>query len=90
MIQANNSVNAFCKQLHVLGLKRKASLFKTLLGVFSTGDVEVHKLILLGAGEEINNLRAEAESTFAGRASLTTGIGGMLEVCKERYCFLFS
>jgi len=44
------------------------------------GDIEIHKLILLGASNEIADLRGEAETVFAGRASLTTAIGGMLEV----------
>lgn len=42
------------------------------------GQVQMHKLILLG-GAEIDELRPEAEAQFAGRAALTTAIGGMLE-----------
>ena len=42
------------------------------------GKVQMHKLILLG-GPEIDELRPEAEAHFAGRAALTTAIGGMLE-----------
>ena len=30
------------------------------------GEIEVHKLILLGPGKEIDDLREEAEATFAG------------------------
>jgi len=43
------------------------------------GKVQMHKLILLG-GPEIDELRPEAEAHFAGRAALTTAIGGMLEI----------
>jgi hypothetical protein len=42
------------------------------------GQIQMHKLILLG-GAEIDELRPEAEAQFAGRAALTTAIGGMLE-----------
>ena len=42
------------------------------------GEVEMHKLVMLGP--EIDALRPEAEALFRGRATLTTAVSGMLEV----------
>ncbi len=47
------------------------------------GRLPISKLIFMSSEQRIAELRPAVEQNFAGRASLTTAIPGMLEVGKE-------
>eukprot|EP00240_Pyramimonas_obovata_P016166 CAMPEP_0118940056 /NCGR_PEP_ID=MMETSP1169-20130426/30491_1 /TAXON_ID=36882 /ORGANISM="Pyramimonas obovata, Strain CCMP722" /LENGTH=288 /DNA_ID=CAMNT_0006884453 /DNA_START=76 /DNA_END=942 /DNA_ORIENTATION=- len=44
------------------------------------GEVEMHKLILMGEESTLERIRPEAEALFEGRAALTVAVPGMLEI----------